>query len=80
MSATTIQETIQDILSQIAPEADLSEVGPHEDLRDALDIDSMDQLNLIMGINERLGIDIPEDDYGQLTTLGAIYQYIEARR
>ncbi len=79
MNPTTIQQTIQDILSQIAPEADLSDVGPNEDLRTALDIDSMDHLNLIMGINDKLGIDIPEDDYGQLTTLQAIYQYIEER-
>jgi acyl carrier protein len=48
-------------------------------VREALDIDSFDHLNLLIGLNEELGVDIPEADYGQLTTLASIMNYLSAR-
>ena len=47
------------MLAGIAPEADLAHVGDDEDLREALDLDSMDFLNFVIGLHERTGIDIP---------------------
>jgi acyl carrier protein len=67
------------VLGRIAPEADLDTLDPDANVREALDIDSFDHLNLLIGLNEELGVDIPEADYGQLTTLVDIMSYLSAR-
>jgi acyl carrier protein len=64
-------------LSKIAPEADLDTLGPNEPVRDALDIDSFDFLNFLIGLHEELGVEIPESDYGQLTTLAKMIGYLK---
>jgi len=76
MREEQIKETILAVFREIAPEADLDTLPPHQDLRRALDIDSFDFLNFIIGLNEALGVDIPESDYGQLTTLSDILGYL----
>jgi len=48
-------------------------------MREALDIDSFDHLNFLIGLNEELGVDIPEGDYGQLTTLADVMRYLSVR-
>ena len=52
---------------------------PDEDLREALDLDSMDFLNVLIGVHERTGIDIPEADYPQLFTLETMTRYLATR-
>ena len=79
MTAAQLTETIFKVLGQIAPEADLSTLAPDENVREALDIDSFDHLNFLIGLNEALGVEIPEADYGQLTTLAGIVSYLSAR-
>ena len=79
MSDNEIQKIVQDELSNIAPEVDLAGVDPKADLREAVDIDSMDFLNFITAVHRRTGIDIPEADYPKLATLAGIYAYLEAR-
>jgi acyl carrier protein len=79
MTEAQLTETIFKVLGQIAPEADLTHLVPDADLRQALDIDSFDHLNFLIGLNEALGVDIPEADYGQLTTLTAIVRYLASR-
>lgn len=60
-------------LAEIAPETDPARLRGDEDLREALDLDSMDVLNLVIRLHERTGRDIPEADYPKLVTLdGAI--------
>ncbi len=78
MTDSDIQKVIQEELNNIAPEADLAKVDPTADLRDAIDIDSMDFLNFITAIHHRLGIDIPEIDYPKLITLKGAGAYIAA--
>jgi acyl carrier protein len=75
MSETEITKLVADILGGIAPEADLSAVAGEADLRETLDLDSMDFLTLIVGLHERTGIDIPEADYPRLFTLDGIQAY-----
>ena len=48
-------------------------------MRAALDIDSFDFLNFLIGLNEATGVEIPEADYGQLTSLNTLVTYIQAR-
>jgi len=79
MTDIQIKETIFRILSGIAPEADFDKLAPDENIREALDIDSFDFLNFFIGINEELGVEIPESDYGQLATLSDIVRYLSAR-
>ena len=79
MSDSEIQKIVQDELSNIAPEVDLAGVDPKADLREAVDIDSMDFLNFVTAVHRRTGIDIPEADYPKLATLAGIYAYLDAR-
>jgi acyl carrier protein len=79
MTETEIRQAIVDTLHQIAPEADPRQIREDENLREALDIDSFDFLNVLIGLHERLGVEIPEADYGQLTTLSALVQYLSRK-
>lgn len=79
MTAAQLRDVIHKTLAQIAPEADLTQLASDADLRQALDIDSFDHLNFLIGLNEALGVDIPEADYGQLVTVADIVRYLMAR-
>lgn len=76
MNDIDIKRVVQEELNNIAPEADLTTVDPAADLREALDVDSMDFLNFITAIHHRLGIDIPELDYPKLVTLNGAVAYL----
>jgi acyl carrier protein len=78
MSDIDIRKVVQEELNNIAPEADLASVDPGADLREALDIDSMDFLNFITAVHHRLGVDIPEIDYPKLDTLDGAVTYLTA--
>lgn len=72
---------IIDLLGGIAPEADFDMLADDEDLREALDIDSMDFLNFVTALHEATGVEIPEEDYAKLATLGDIVSYLgQAKR
>lgn len=62
-------------IHRIAPEADLNQLEPGEDLGAALDIDSMDFYRMMVAISEELGLDIPEEDYAKLRSLSTIAGY-----
>lgn len=76
MNASDIRTLAADVLAGIAPEADLSGVGDSEDLREALDLDSMDFLNFIIGLSQGSGVAIPEADYPRLFTLRGLVAYL----
>ncbi|HWW47723.1 MAG TPA: acyl carrier protein [Xanthobacteraceae bacterium] len=78
MSEIDIRKIVQEELNNIAPEVDLSIVDPTADLREAIDIDSMDFLNLVTALHQRTGIDVPEIDYPKLVTLSGMVAYLEA--
>lgn len=75
MDAPHARQLAAEVLAGIAPEADLATVGPDEDLRRALDLDSMDFLNFVTRLSERSGIDIPEADSPRLWTLRGLEAY-----
>jgi acyl carrier protein len=66
-------------LGEIAPEADPEAIRDDADLRDQLDLDSMDMLNLVVAVDHELGVPIPESDYGLLATLNDMVAYLAAR-
>lgn len=77
MNDTEIRKMAADVLAGIAPEADLSTVGDDEDLREALDLDSMDFLNFLIGISERSRRKIPEADAPRLQTMHGLIAYLQ---
>ena len=79
MTDTEIKAAILEGLAQIAPESDSAELSPNENIRRTLDIDSFDFLNFLIGLHEKLGVDIPEVDYGKLNTLDEMVAYLAAR-
>ena len=79
MNATDIRALAANVLAGIAPEADLSTLGETEDLRDALDLDSMDFLNFMIGLSQGTGVNIPESDYPKLFTLASLLDYLGGR-
>lgn len=76
MNADEARSTVLAVLATIAPEADLSDLELDVEFREQLDIDSMDFLNFIIGVHERTGIDIPEEDYPALETLAGCINYL----
>ncbi len=80
MIETEAKSVIFEILGEIAPETDPATVGGAEDLREALDLDSMDFMNFVVALHERTGIDIPEADYPKLRTLDGAIAYLGSAR
>jgi len=76
MTEAVLKNVIFEILKTIAPEIDANSVSPTANLREVLDIDSFDYLKLMIGLHEKLKIEIPEADYPKLTTLGGLLQYL----
>jgi acyl carrier protein len=76
MNEAEARSLAAEVLAGIAPEADLSTIGDEEDLRDSLDLDSMDFMNFVIGLSERSGIDIPEADTPRLRTMRGLAAYL----
>ena len=79
MDPAEVRTTIAQVLATIAPEVDLEALDARTPLRDQVDLDSMDFLNLIVGLHERLQIDIPESDYARLVSLDDLVAYLAAK-
>ena len=69
MKDADIRGRVIAIIRTIAPEVEENELRADRPLRDQVDLDSMDWLNVILGVHADLGVDIPEADYGKLRTL-----------
>jgi acyl carrier protein len=79
MTDQEIKAMVLQEIRKIAPEAELDQIDPDTDLREQIDLDSMDILNLAIAIHERTGIDIPEADYPKMVTLAGAIGYLRAR-
>jgi len=79
MNEIQLKEIILGSLKQIAPDAPVDTLAPDDNLREALDIDSFDHLNFLIDLNGKLGVEIPEKDYGKLNTLAEIMDYLTLR-
>jgi acyl carrier protein len=66
LTALDARTVVLDALRAIAPGPELDTLGPHDDLRDTLGLDSLDFLALVRRVSERTGRRIDEDDYGRL--------------
>jgi acyl carrier protein len=79
MTREEIQAAVVAALTGVAPEIDPHSVQADEPFRDAYDLDSMDFLNFVIGVHRRLGVDVPEADYGKMATLNGAVTYLAAR-
>lgn len=80
MTAATLREAVLATIAAVAPEADIQGLRHDRPLREQIDLDSIDWLNVVAGLCERLGIEIPDADYGRLATVDAIVEYLAAGR
>ncbi|MFH1987340.1 MAG: phosphopantetheine-binding protein [Pseudomonadota bacterium] len=74
-----IRTAVLAIVKRLAPEIDPTKIIPDKPLRTQIDLDSMDWLNVLATIHEKLGVDIPESDYGKVQTLDSIVAYLAGK-
>lgn len=72
------KEIIFAALGEVAPEVDPRAIDHGIDLTEQLDLDSMDYLNWMLGINAQTGIEIPERDYSKFMTIDGAAAYLLA--
>lgn len=76
MTPAEIKEAVRDILSDIAPDEDLSDLKEDVAFRDQLELDSMDFLDIVMELRKRYRVQIPEEDYLQLSSMQSTVTYL----
>lgn len=76
MTRDEIRDAVLDILTDIAPDEDLSELKDDVPFREQLELDSMDFLDIVMELRKQYRIQIPEEDYPNLTTMAGTVQYL----
>ncbi len=74
-----IKDIILDIIAVVAPDADLSNVKSDVRLRDQLEMDSMDFLDIVMELRKRYKVEVPKEDYSMLATLDSCVSYLRPR-
>ncbi|MDR0477878.1 MAG: acyl carrier protein [Desulfobulbaceae bacterium] len=77
MTTSDIKQVILDIIADIDDEADFSDLNADKPLRDQLDLDSMDFLDIVMELRKRYKLQIPEADYPRLATLNSCVDYLQ---
>ena len=79
MTKDQIRQAVIDIIADIAPDEDLSNIKGDVRLREQLDLDSMDFLDIVMELRKRYNVEVPEADYLQLATLDSSAAYLEPK-
>jgi acyl carrier protein len=77
MKADEIRDMILEVIHEIVPDEDLSNLDPDVRIRDQIEMDSMDFLDIVMELRKRYSITVPEDDYMKLSTLNSSVAYLE---
>jgi len=79
MTGAEIKEAVLEILADIAPDEDLSNLKEDVPFREQLELDSMDFLDIVMELRKRYRIQIPEEDYPELASMAGTVRYLEPR-
>jgi len=79
MTEAQIRQIVQQALSNVAPEVDVNAIDPAKDMRDQIDIDSVDFLNFVIGLHKELGVEIPDSDVSKLVTLNGCVGYLMSK-
>ena len=76
MTKEEIVSAIKDIILTIAPDEDITDLKGDVRLRDQIELDSMDFLDIVMELRKRYGVQVPEEDYKELATLDGCSEYL----
>jgi len=79
MNTEELERVMRTALASVAPDLEIDELDAGMLIRDQADFDSMDTLNFAIALSRALGIDIPESDYGRLTSLAECRRYLAER-
>jgi acyl carrier protein len=79
MTEAEILGVLRDELQRLAPEIDFDTVDRTRPIQQEFDIDSMDFLNYVTAIHERLGVNVPESDYSKVATISGALGYLKSR-
>lgn len=74
-----VRDAVVASVQTVAPEADFAQLDPKRLLREQLDLDSFDFLNVLIELHARLGVEVPEADYGRINTLDTLITYLAQR-
>jgi len=77
MTREEVRQAVVDILEDIAPDEDLSSIKDEVTLREQMDLDSMDFLDIVMELRKRFNIEVPESDYQELVSMASCIQYLQ---
>ncbi|MFM8172079.1 MAG: acyl carrier protein [Pirellulaceae bacterium] len=79
MTPAEIRDEILDILSEIAPDEDLSNLEDAKSFREQMELDSMDFLDIVMELRKRHRVQIPEEEYPRLASMASTVEYLEPK-
>lgn len=79
MTRDDISKAIIEIIEDIVPDEEFDNIKPEESLREQLDLDSMDFLDIVMELRKRYSVEVPEADYPELATLKSCVDYLEPK-
>jgi acyl carrier protein len=79
MTDTDMEKAVLASIAKVAPEADTSSLDRDADIRDELDLDSMDFLNVVTALHDALGVTIPEADYAKVRTVRGAVAYLREK-
>ena len=80
MTSEEIQKKVVELLKKIAPDTEPEKLAPDDDIRHTLEIDSFDALQFVVALDEYFKLDTPEEDYGKITTMKSLVQYIQQKK
>ncbi|MGE0433002.1 MAG: acyl carrier protein [Planctomycetota bacterium] len=79
MTDQDIIDAIKSIINDIAPDEDTSNLDPAVRLREQMELDSMDFLDIVLELRKRYSVEVPEEDYQQLASLNSCVEYLRPK-
>jgi acyl carrier protein len=79
MKTNDIETALQEELRRIAPDIEISDIDKSGELREEMDIDSMDFLNLVTALGKRLKLEMPEADYPKMNSFNDMLAYLQEK-
>ncbi|WP_269527211.1 acyl carrier protein [Coraliomargarita parva] len=76
MTEDDVKQIVIDIINEIAPDEDTTDLKAEVSLREQMDLDSMDFLDIVMELRKQHGIEVPEEDYPKLASLASCAEYL----
>lgn len=79
MNKDELKNIIIEEIQNIAPDIEEDDISMKENIQTSLEIDSFDFLNILVALNKRVGVEVPESDYAKVDTLEHMIEYFEQR-